>query len=288
MNCHAPLAEQKQQFMTSVRSGVAARDPVISSGAGNSCAACHARGHRVYGPPAASDHSSVGAHGGVIRSEAFEQSEFCAACHQFPAEAAINGKPLENTYAEWRASRFSADGQTCQSCHMPGRRHLFRGIHDPAMVAGGLTVNVSASAGAARFSVTSSAIGHAFPTYVTPKIVIRAIALDQDGHELPATGAEQVISRVVESGEHGWVESSDTRLMPGQTASIDVPWNGHRTVRFWVEVYPDDYYRREVYPELERDTKPGSAAAMNVKQASQDANHSGYRLFDQTVTRPPR
>ncbi|MES9944225.1 MAG: hypothetical protein ABW080_04625 [Candidatus Thiodiazotropha sp.] len=32
-------------------------------------------------------------------------------------------------------------GQTCQSCHMPDRAHLFHGIHDPDMVRLGLAIN---------------------------------------------------------------------------------------------------------------------------------------------------
>ena len=131
------------------------------------------------------------AHGGAVQSEDFERSEFCVGCHQFPANAAINGKPLENTYGEWRASRFSAEGLTCQRCHMPGQRHLFRGIHDPATVAAGLTAQVSTSHDDARFLLTSSSIGHAFPTYTTPRVVMRGIALDQNGRELPNTAMSE-------------------------------------------------------------------------------------------------
>ena len=42
----------------------------------------------------------------------------------------LNGKPLENTYEEWRKSPAARRGLQCQNCHMPDRRHLWRGIHD--------------------------------------------------------------------------------------------------------------------------------------------------------------
>lgn len=63
-------------------------------------------------------------------------------------------------------------------------------------------------------SLTSSDIGHAFPTYATPKVVMRAVALDQTGQEISGTAVEHVIARVVDFGDGGWVELSDTRLLP--------------------------------------------------------------------------
>ncbi len=70
-----------------------------------------------------------------MRTADFWKSDFCAVCHQFSPDQAINGKLLENTVEGWRQSPQAAAGQTCQSCHMPSRRHLWRGIHDPDMVA---------------------------------------------------------------------------------------------------------------------------------------------------------
>jgi len=62
-------------------------------------------------------------------------------------------------------------------CHMPDRRHRWRGIHDADMVRSGLTI--TAKTGAARYRpgetalvtlrVTSTCVGHAFPTYVAPR-----------------------------------------------------------------------------------------------------------------------
>jgi len=47
----------------------------------------------------------------LTRTPAFLSSEFCQSCHQFaPDGLALNGKLLENTYAEWKASRFAPEG----------------------------------------------------------------------------------------------------------------------------------------------------------------------------------
>ncbi|MBA7466455.1 hypothetical protein ES707_01639 [subsurface metagenome] len=62
----------------------------------------------------------------------------------------------ENTLVEWEQSPAARNGMTCQSCHMPQRRHLWRGIHDPDMVRSGLTPEFVAEADAARFRLTST------------------------------------------------------------------------------------------------------------------------------------
>lgn len=292
MSCHAPLAEQRQAFEDARAAGDA--DTPAGQGlaaVGNSCGGCHLRNHQRYGPPqrdtgAIGQSEDASAHGGVYRTSFFESSEFCAVCHQFPADYAINGKPLENTYVEWQASPQSAEGIGCQSCHMPDRKHLWRGIHDPEMVAAGLTPRFEADAEAVTFELTNIAVGHAFPTYVTPKVVMRAVALDPDGNPRPETAVSHVIQRSVGFAAGQWVEYSDTRLLPGQTASIRLPWQGSDRARAWLEVEPDDYYRVQVYRPLMKQLPEGEAAARLIAAAAARAEVSGYRLFETEVTRP--
>src|SRR5262249_32716153 len=101
--CHAPLAEQQPGRRTIFDARLMSQGIV--------CAACHVREHRRFGPPRrepltpASSPSAKIPHGGAIRTPAFLASEFCASCHQFGADGlALNDKPLENTYEEWRAT----------------------------------------------------------------------------------------------------------------------------------------------------------------------------------------
>jgi hypothetical protein len=125
MNCHAPLAEQAAAFAAATTRKKGHRPEAQGLAAsGNSCAGCHVRRHRHFGPPqretgAVGPSAAASPHGGVTRAADFEKAEFCAACHQFSEDQDINGKPLENTVAEWRQSRQAAAGQTCQTCHMP-------------------------------------------------------------------------------------------------------------------------------------------------------------------------
>src|SRR6267378_5362794 len=186
-NCHAPLAEQMPLVP-----GTLADNPDFDAALGARgipCAACHVRGHERFGPPrrdgslaSAAPRASL-PHEGVTRTPAYLASSFCRGCHQFgPDGYALNGKPLEDTYEEWKASRFAAAGVQCQDCHMPDRRHLWRGIHDADMVRSGLSIEVASPRGrvgagdvvSVTLTVRSVRVGHAFPTYVTPKVVLRA------------------------------------------------------------------------------------------------------------------
>jgi hypothetical protein len=198
---------------------------------------------------------------------------------------AVNGKPLENTYVEWQASPYPAKGQACQSCHMPDRQHLWRGIHDPAMVESGLTATYGSDGDKAWFELTNSGVGHAFPTYVTPKVVMRAVALDGDGEPRTETAASLVIQRVVEYADGGWQERSDSRLRPGESATLVTSWQGSAHIRFWLEVHPDDYYDHHVYDVLLEQLSDGEAR-MLIAEADSIARQSNFTLFEREVRRP--
>src|SRR5919197_651632 len=233
-SCHAPLAEQAPVIAADGRFEPNPRYDASLQPRGLVCAGCHVREHERFGPPRR-DGSLASAvprerlpHNGVTRTPAFLASEFCASCHQFTPEGfALNGKLLENTYNEWKASRFARQGTHCQDCHMPDRRHLWRGIHDPDMVRSGLAITVEAGAPHYRpgdtarvvLRVQSSRVGHAFPTYVTPRVLLRVELLDSVGRPLPGTQQERVIAREVALDLSR--ETSDTRLAPGQTVVLD-------------------------------------------------------------------
>jgi len=251
---------------------------------GVSCAVCHVRGWQRFGPPpkasGAVGHQQTAAHGGFTATRAFEQSQFCASCHQFPQSMAINGKPLENTLTEWKNSIFSEKKITCQGCHMPDRRHEFRGIHDPEMVKEGLQFHLSQRKNSTVFSITSSWIGHAFPTYVTPKIVITATAMDQGGHALH-NWQWDIIREV--AYDDGWKEIRDTRLMPGESREFiaDVLPEGTNRVRYRVKVIPD-YFYKGVYRGLLAE-KMGETAATHLSHAQARAGKDDYLLYEKTI-----
>lgn len=291
LNCHAPLAEQAAAFKAARVRG-RGHEPAAQklAAAGNSCGGCHLRHNRRFGPPRRSGSHELAAvdapHGGAVRSPDFERSEFCATCHQFSQDMAINGKPLENTVVEWQDSPAAREGKSCQSCHMPDRKHLWRGIHDPQMVASGVHSEASASISAARFQVTNTGVGHAFPTYVTPKVMLKAVALDHDGAPIVGSERETVIQRRVEYVNDAWAERFDSRLLPGQSATVEMPWPASGRVRVWMEIHPDDFYDNDVYDALLRDYPRNSPQARLIAQADAQAARNRYRLFEQELRRP--
>lgn len=290
--CHAPLAEQAAAFETARRHGKADQAQALGlASAGNSCGGCHLRNHRRFGPPqrgtGATGPSSLPApHGGVLRTADFERSDFCSPCHQFSADQAINGKPLENTVEEWRISPQAAAGQTCQTCHMPDRKHLWRGIHDPVMTAGGLTPKVSPEDGLLRFSIRNSGIGHAFPTYVTPKVILHAVLLDDRKRPVPGSEQTSIIQRRVDYDGSDWQEISDTRLLPGQAAMVEIAWKDSKRARVWLEILPDDFYHSNTYAQLRKELPPKSEAGRLIVEADSRAMKSRYILFETEVDRP--
>jgi hypothetical protein len=294
--CHAPLGEQAPLARGE---GGLEPNPVFDGallGKGLTCASCHVRGHQRFGPPRRDGTLESQAprqalpHAGATRTPAFLVSEFCRGCHQFEATGlALNGKLLENTYAEWKASRFAREGVQCQDCHMPDRRHLWRGIHDPDMVRSGLTITVETDA--ARYHpgetatvtlrVVSTGIGHAFPTYVTPRVVLGIELLDPGGSAVKGSRVESVISREVELDLSR--ELSDTRLHPGQAVSlvfrgrIDRP--GLRA-RASVVVYPDAFYTRFFEALLTQGAGPGEP---EIRQALAQTQKSPFTVFEKLL-----
>jgi len=293
--CHAPLAEQAP-----LTPGTLDTNPAFDAtlrARGIPCAACHVRGHERFGPPRRDGSLASGApretlpHAGVTRTPAYLASEFCRSCHQFEADGyALNGTLIENTYAEWKASRFAAAGVQCQDCHMPDRRHLWRGIHDPAMVRNGLTITViEAEPGApgrveARLVVENSGVGHRFPTYVTPLVIMRAELIDASGRPLPGTRVERRIAREVTLDLER--ELTDTRLAPGERAELPYARAldaGAVAARFSVVVYPDAFYTAFFEALMRQGAGRGES---DLRRALEDSRRSAFTVFEAIVPRP--
>lgn len=294
--CHAPLAEQ----VPLVRDGAGFRpNPAFDAALldrGLACAGCHVRAHERFGPPRRAGSLQSPApretlpHDGATRTAAFLRSEFCRDCHQFTTGGlALNGTLLQNTYNEWKASRFGRAGVHCQDCHMPDRRHLWRGIHDPEMVRSGLTVSVSPETPRAgpgqtvsvTLRVQSTRVGHAFPTYVTPRVLVRAELLDPAGVPVPGSRQERVIGREVTLDLSR--EVADTRLRPGQSASLVYRRRVARpglTLRLSVIVEPDAFYTRFFETLLAQGAGRGEP---EIRRALQATQRSPFTVFERAL-----
>jgi hypothetical protein len=268
LGCHTPRSEEWAMWGAH---GASAMDDIH----GIDCAGCHVRHHQRFGPRDVADTP----HGKVEGLALFKHSEFCMRCHQFPPGQGtiLNGKPLENTYNEWRASRYSAAGQTCQSCHMPAGYHGFRGVHDPEMTRRGLKVKVTRTAEGFHVHAWNAGAGHALPTYATPRITIEAEAALHGRLEK----ASYIIQRRVSwDPRSGWHELSDTRLLPDQAVDLRLPLAKDQTVRVNVIVDPDQDYHNRVYPLLLAKQANLTAADRQMLEAARDHGiKNSYLLY---------
>ena len=288
--CHAPLSEQSARLP---RDEEWLANPAYDESLRNHgvvCAACHVRGNRRHGPPrrdGSVQPSPEGSpHGGVKRSTFFEDSRFCAGCHQFGSGgAAPNGKPLENTFAEWADSRYADDGVSCQSCHMPDRQHLWRGIHDPGMVRSGITIEwltEPTAVGYTGLRITNTGTGHRFPSYATPLVLVRIRLLDENREAIDGTMVQHEIARRIAYQGGAWVELSDTRLAPDSAVVVPIPHAEEaRHARAEITVQPDAFYR-EVFETLLAGMLSDTSTAL-LTEARRRADYSPYILFDETV-----
>jgi hypothetical protein len=296
MRCHAPLAEQKALMARERgwKNAPASPPPTyVPAGLhldGLVCAACHVRRHARFGPPPRQPQPGAGAglpHGGFSAQPAFEDSRFCATCHQFAADGArLNGKLLENTFEEWRSSAAAARGQTCQSCHMPDRRHLWRGIHDPDMVRRALRVSlrVRRVGGEVRADadLVNVGAGHYFPTYIVPEVVATLELVDASG-AVRSVLARRVIARRADLQLTR--EISDTRIPPGSRARLEARFRlaaaeaDGAHVRLRIVVHPGEHYERLFRSLLERPDAIPQAALPLLREALAQLQSSSYELY---------
>src|SRR5262249_3238564 len=128
--------------------------------------------------------------------------------------------------------------------------HLWRGIHDRGMVEAGLTITVTgpervepSSDVSVTLRVENTGVGHAFPTYVTPAVVLRAELLDREGRAVPDSRQEKLIAREVTLDLSR--ELRDTRLRPGEAMELVYRRTAERRaarVKLSVVVFPDAFY----------------------------------------------
>jgi hypothetical protein len=191
LNCHTPLENQQPTLIKEIPRGrveKAVQEPNPQydreyQKEAITCAACHVRDGVILGPfdDSAAPHPTK-------FDPAFRTTQICYRCHNVVSGPAqfYNVGPC-GTYAEYEGKFFMREkGLICQSCHMPeverpvaesgptrwGRRHLWRGGHDPEMIKQAVAVQVQAqppaprSGDTVRFSLTllNAGAGHKIPT----------------------------------------------------------------------------------------------------------------------------
>lgn len=311
LTCHAPMSEQWDQLADG--GGAWRQNAAFMPGLkakGLVCAACHLRSHQRFGPTKSSDDASrqpradmknspvdYGAsaiiHGQPERTAFFGASEFCKGCHQHPSTSQlINGKTVENTYQEWLNSPYPKKGTTCQKCHMPNKRHLWKGIHDPEFTLGGVSITtqikpknpLTGDTVKASLAISNTGVGHAFPTYTTPAVFLRAAFLDESDSVIPGYFEEKLLQRRLDMSTSPWSEEFDTRVLPGQFATVTLEGKAPETARtlyLWVWVEPDNFYAGFYQSRLEG--QGAFAGSEDLERAYQMTQESKYLLFGKKI-----
>ncbi len=294
--CHAPLQEQQNLLNAD---GEWITNPgfnVLLQQHGMTCVACHVRNGQHYGPPRRGEEDNLGViddeglpHNGFTAHSAFRSAAFCKGCHQFnQGDFALNGKLIENTYNEWQQSRYAEEGVVCQDCHMSDRRHLWRGIHDPEMTRSGVDISVvlpeqdveSGHSLSVQITLANNGTGHHFPTYLTPKVFVRAFLLDGEGEKITSTQQQAIIGR--DASLDLQYEYYDTRIPAGETVPITyqqiLPDNVH-SLQVEVEVEPDHFYEK-FYRAVLADNGGGAGRDL-LLQALSAAEQSNFFIYQQ-------
>ena len=282
--CHAPLAEQ----WPFLEDGVPNPDFDAELRAkGLSCAGCHVRAHERFGPPKDGDPIPGAPHDGFQPKDEYDDSRFCYGCHDFRTGEGLESKKLQETYEEWRRTDYAAEGVTCQTCHMPKGRHLFKGVHDLEMVQSGFTATAEASAEGRSLGgtlrVENTGTGHRFPTYSTPQVTLVMEQVDASGTAIKGTTQTDAIGRYVTPNLK--VERFDTRLMPGESHALEYSAKLSKkavalTAR--VEIWPDEAYRRFYEIKLKKPERHPIGLA-EVQKAHQHSIDSRYIAWEQLI-----
>ncbi len=294
--CHAPMTEQWEQVRNA--DGNWEPNPEFNKSLfeeGITCAACHLRQHQRTGPPLRPGQESLSdaLHGAPVRTPFFEASEFCKGCHQHQADTLkIGGNTIENTYIEWLESPAYQQGQTCQSCHMPDRKHLWKGIHDKEMTASGVTIDHTVSSNTpkvgadfrATLTITNTGTGHMFPTYTTPAVFLKAAFLDEKGQAISKFYEEKIIQRRLNMNTNPWTEFFDTRLAPNESLTLEfdktVPPEA-KSFQLWVWVEPDEFYEGFFRTTLRN--SPNHKGRALLEEALQTTLDRQYSLFSKKL-----
>ncbi len=273
LSCHSPLAEYyvkhdkykglSKKEKNILRNGTkekkamvialnALKIPIGKGDLSVSCAACHVRYYHRFGPNI-KKYLKQGkiAHGGFVPTKAFTKSYFCIKCHQFsPDDRGLKGKLFENTYNEWKNSIYATKGISCETCHTPQGSMAFKSIYNKNFVLKAITIHLKkikiySGKVSTTLSLTNSGVGHDFPTYTTPKVILN-IAQEKSGGN--------IINKSIKRYIIGWSVSLnlrkqhfDTRLKPFQTAKLiyDYPLlKGSKYIKAWITVKPESHYTR--------------------------------------------
>ena len=165
------------------------------------------------------------------------------------------------------------------------RPTTWRGIHDADMVRSGVEITVRADRARYRagdrvratLATATPRVGHAFPTYVTPQVLVRAELVDAQGQPVAGSVEARVIARQVPLDLSR--EIADTRIPPGGRFTLDYARRLEAVglkLRVTVTVLPDEFYTRFFEALLAAGAGAGEA---EIREALEATRRLAYTLY---------
>jgi hypothetical protein len=153
------------------------------------------------------------------------------------------------------------------------------------MVRSGLTISAAlerpryrpGEVARARLAIASTGVGHHFPTYVTPRVVVRGELVDEAGRRVAGSSVERVIAREITLDLSR--EVMDTRIPAGGRFVLDYRRRVERpglAVRFTVTVFPDHFYTGFFEALLAGGAGAGEA---QIREALAATRRSAFELY---------
>jgi hypothetical protein len=239
LNCHAPLENQQPTLIKDIPRDRVEKAPQMPNlgydpeyqKEGVTCAACHVRDGVILGP----FDDSVAPHPTKF-DPAFRTTQLCYRCHNVisgPAQF-YNVGPC-GTYAEYEGRFFMKErGMICQSCHMPevqrpvaigapirqGRRHLWRGGHDPEMIKRAVAVQMVADPPTPKpgdelrltLTLINAGAGHKLPTGDPDRHFTVEFSVEDEGQKVLKSQTNTMGRWIM--WQPAIVELYDNRLLP--------------------------------------------------------------------------
>jgi hypothetical protein len=222
-HCHAPLETEWRRFATQ-------RTDAHSEGI--NCQVCH------LAPLGPGESASRTDDHPVRPLAALRDPAFCAGCHEFNLVNTRGGElipsdlPLQETYTEWSRYRAAGGQETCQSCHMPGGDHRFRGAHDLDFFRGALTFGLTRSKGGWRLALTNTGVGHNLPTGdIFRELVVERVDPGGETERLAVFRRTFGVRHDPKTERFEKVLLENASLRPFQKAEIALPADARGTVR---------------------------------------------------------
>jgi len=134
----------------------------------------------------------------------------------------------------------------------------------------------------ATLTIRSVRVGHYFPTYVTPRVVVRGELLDATSTPVPGSAEERAIGRDVPLDLSR--EIADTRIPPGGRFTFRYrqrPTRPGVSLRITVTVFPDHFYTRFFQALLDAGAGEGTA---QIQEALEGTRRSPFVIFSRDIT----